>query len=285
VVLASIAFWFEPRSMVVSEFEVTTSAWPADTKPLRVVLLSDIHVDDIHMPPERVRSIAARINALNPDVILLAGDYVGGHGLQAGPPEAARTRRSARDNQLHEDGLRVLGDLDAPLGVIAVMGNHDCWWDCVRVREILSQTSLQLLENRAVRLNRAQGDVWIIGIEDGQTQKPDFQRASLDVPQGVATIVLAHNPGLFDWDSNHMPLQLSGHSHAGQVRFPLIGAPVRITRHTEDTADGWTADGERLLIVTRGLGASGLPVRFGAAPQIMVLTIKPGSHSIVKPLN
>ncbi|ESQ80983.1 metallophosphoesterase [Asticcacaulis sp. YBE204] len=282
-ILAAIAFWFEPRSLVVSEFEVTTSGWPADTAPLRVVLISDVHVDGVHMPPDRIRRIAERVRALNPDVILLAGDYVGGHGLQAGPPKAARALRSAHDNELHEEGLAALGDFGAPLGVYAVMGNHDCWWDCDRVREILSKTRIQFLENRAVKIPRANGDVWIVGIEDGQTQNPDFQLASAHVPKGAATIALAHNPGLFDWDSNHMPLQLSGHSHAGQVRFPLIGAPVRITRHTEDTADGWTSKGERLLIVTRGLGESGLPVRFGAAPQIMLLTIRPGKTSTVKP--
>lgn len=283
-VMAVIGFWSEPRSLVVSEFEVITSGWPQDTAPLRVAVLSDIHVDAVHMPPERVHHIAEQVRALRPDVILLAGDYVGGHGLEAGPPRAARSRRSTQDNALHEEGLRALDDLNAPFGVYAVMGNHDCWWDCQRVREILADTRIHFLENQAARVVRPGGDVWIAGLEDGQTQRPDFQRATKTISQGAATIALVHNPGLFDWASNVLPLQISGHSHAGQVRFPLIGAPVRVTRHTEDTADGWTSAGERLLIVTRGLGESGLPVRFGAPPQIMLLTIRPGQHSMVKPV-
>ncbi len=283
-VMAVIGFWFEPRSLVVSEFEVITSGWPRSTAPLRVAVLSDVHVDAVHMPPERVRRIAEQVRALRPDVILLAGDYVGGHGLEAGPPRAARSRRSKEDNALHEEGLRALGDLNAPLGVYAVMGNHDCWWDCQRVREILADTRIHFLENQAARVVRPGGDVWIAGLEDGQTQRPDFQMATKTIPQGAASIALVHNPGLFDWASNALPLQISGHSHAGQVRFPLIGAPIRITRHTEDTADGWTSAGERLLIVTRGLGESGLPVRFGAPPQIMLLTIRPGQYSMVKPV-
>ncbi|MFP1130526.1 metallophosphoesterase [Asticcacaulis sp. W401b] len=249
-----------------------------------MAVLSDIHVDALHMPPERVRRIAEQVRALRPDVILLAGDYVGGHGLEAGPPRAARSRRSTQDNALHEEGLRALDDLNAPLGVYAVMGNHDCWWDCQRVREILADTRIHFLENQAARVIRPGGDVWIAGLEDGQTQRPDFQMATKTIPQGAATIALVHNPGLFDWASNVLPLQISGHSHVGQVRFPLIGAPVRVTRHTEDTADGWTSAGERLLIVTRGLGESGMPVRFGAPPQIMLLTISPGQHSMVKPV-
>lgn len=283
-IMAVVGFWFEPRSLVVSEFEVITSGWPQDTAPLRVAVLSDIHVDAVHMPPERVRRIAEQVRALRPDVILLAGDYVGGYGLEAGPPGAARSRRSTQDNALHEDGLRALADLNAPLGVYAVMGNHDCWWDCRRVREILADTRIHVLENQAARVVRPGGNVWIAGIEDGQTQRPDFQTATKTVPQGAASIALVHNPELFDWESNGLPLQISGHSHAGQVRFPLIGAPVRVTRHTEDTVDGWSSAGERLLIVTRGLGESGLPVRFGAPPQIMLLTIKPGRHSMVKPV-
>ena len=135
---------------------------------------------------------------------------------------------------------------------------------------------VQLLENRAVRLQRPGGDVWIEGVEDGQTQRPDFAATAAQVPAGTASLVMVHNPGLFDWASNHATLQLSGHTHAGQVRLPLIGAVVRMSKHTEDTAKGWTIIDNRILVVTRGLGESGLPVRFGAPPQIMVLTIHPG---------
>jgi predicted MPP superfamily phosphohydrolase len=75
---------------------------------------------------------------------------------------------------------------------------------------------------------------------------------------------------------------LSGHTHAGQVRFPIIGSIARMSRHTEDTADGWFIKDDRTLIVTRGLGTSGLPVRFMAPPQIMLLTISPGKEPQVK---
>ncbi|ESQ75762.1 hypothetical protein [Asticcacaulis sp. AC402] len=180
IAMAADAFWFEPRSTVVSEFNVEVPAWPGNTETLQVVQLSDIHVDDVHMPPERVRDIAKRVEGRKPDVILLTGDYIGGDVLKGRKEFGARPLRSP--------------------------------------------------ENVAL-------------------------------PAGAATLTLTHN--------------------AGQVRLPLIGAPVRVVRHTEDTADGYEVINNRILIVTRGLGSSGLPVRFGAPPQIMVLNIKPGTTAKV----
>ncbi len=270
------ALWFEPESTIVTALDVAVPSWPANTRPLRVVLLADFHVGGWHMPPARVRAIAAQVATLHPDAVLLAGDYIGGDGLRRGD---ARLRSHRPDEAIEDEGLRALGAFTALDGVYAVMGNHDGYWDDDRVRAILKPTGVHMLENKAVNVH----DVWIEGIEDGQTQKPDFAAAARDVPQGAASLVLVHNPGLFDWSSNHAALQLSGHTHAGQVRLPLIGAVVRMSRHTEDTAKGWTIIGNRILIVTRGLGESGLPIRFGAPPQIMVLTLHPGPVAKVTP--
>jgi len=282
--LAADAFWFEPRSLTVTELDVQVPDWPATTAPLRVVLLSDFHVDNVHMPPDRVREIARRVTDLHPDVVLLAGDYIGGDVFKGRREFGARPMRSPKEIALDEDGLRALGAFDAPLGVYAVMGNHDCWWDCDRTRDVLAQTRIHFLENQAARLARPGGDVWILGVEDGQTQDPDFTATEAQAPAGAAVLSLTHNPGLFDWQSNHTPIQLSGHSHAGQVRLPFIGSIVRVCRHTEDTAKGWTIENGRILIVTRGLGSSGIPVRFGAPPQIMVLNLRPGPVAAVKAL-
>lgn len=270
------AFWGEPQEFTVRRFEVQSPAWPASAPPLRIALLSDIHVDEFHMPPDRVRRVAAQVAALEPDMVVLAGDYVGGHGIRSGPEFGGRSHRSAQENALDEEGLRALGAFNAPLGVYAVMGNHDCWWDCARVREIIGETGITFLENRAVEVAHGAGSFWIAGAEDGLTQQPDFAAALAAVPEGAPSIVAVHNPGLFDWDGNTAFLQLSGHSHAGQVRFPLIGAPVRMSRYTEETADGGMIRGSRILMVTHGVGEVGLPVRFGAPPEVMLITVVSG---------
>ncbi|ESQ89974.1 metallophosphoesterase [Asticcacaulis benevestitus] len=283
--MAVVGFWVEPQSLTMKSLKVQTSRWPKTTDPITIVLLSDIHVDSLHMPPKRVRDIVKRVNAMHPDIVLLAGDYIGGDYWNTGPVRGVRKLRSDADNLLEEDGLRALDGFDAPLGVYAVMGNHDCWWSCERIRQVLGKTRVRLLENKAFRVKRAGGDIWIIGLEDEQSQRPDFSLAATGVPVNAATIVVEHNPSLFDSSSNNFPIQMSGHTHAGQVRFPFIGALFHVSRHSEDTSDGYEVIGDRILIVSRGLGESGLPVRFGAAPQIMLLSVTPGAKSTVTVLN
>lgn len=224
-----------------------------------------------------MREVAALVAALQPDIVVLAGDYVGGHGIRSGPEFGGRAHRSARENALDEEGLRALGAFRAPLGVYAVMGNHDCWWDCARVREIMRETGINFLENRAVEVRHGDTSFWIAGAEDGQTQTPDFVATLAAVPEGAPSIVAVHNPGLFDWNGNTAFLQLSGHSHAGQVRLPLIGAPVRMSRYTEETANGGMIRDDRILMVTQGVGEVGLPVRFGAPPEVMLITVTSGA--------
>ncbi len=279
---AAVGFWFEPRSLTLTELDVQVPSWPANTAPLRVVLLSDLHIDEAHMTPERVRDIARRVKALNPDVVLLAGDYIGGNVFKGRKEFGARPMRSAKEIALDEEGLRTLGAFEARYGTYAIMGNHDCWWDCDTVRQVLATTPVHFLENQAARIERPEGDVWIAGIEDGQTQTPDFPATAAQIPPGAATLTLTHNPGLFDWESDHAPILLAGHTHAGQVRLPLIGSIVQVSRHTEDTADGFEVINGRILIVSRGLGSSGIPVRFNCPPQIMLLTIHPGPVAEVK---
>lgn len=252
VLLGYLSFWAEPRSLTLTSIRVEATNWPVDRPSSRIILVSDIHVDRMHMPPTRVRALVTTLNGLSPDLIILAGDYVGGLGLNSGPPRAARARRSPADNAVQESGLRALSALRARDGVFAVLGNHDCWWDCSRVRGLLSQGGVTVLENASAQ---ARG-IWIIGLEDGQTQSPDFKLASRDVPEGVPAILVAHNPGLFDWTENRFPLMLAG--------------------HTEDTHDGPLVRDGRVLIVSRGLGETGLPVRLLAPPEIVLLEMRRG---------
>ena len=277
--MAAVAFWFEPQSLTLTQLDVQAPAWPATTAPLRVALLSDIHTDPLHMTPARVRDIVRRVNALHPDIVLLAGDYVGGDWLVA-----HRERRdSVRNNQRLEEGLNAITGFTAPLGVYAVLGNHDCWWNCAHVATILTASGIHVLDNQAEKIDRPGGAVWIIGMADNMTQTPDFTTALQGVPEGAATITLIHEPDPFAWaPAPAGNLQLSGHTHGGQVRFPLIGAPIRNSPYQEPAVKGWVLDGNRILVVTRGLGESGIPVRFNAPPQIMLLTIHPGPTAQVQ---
>lgn len=285
-VLAWIAFWQEPRSTTLASLEVAAPAWPADVEPVRVVFLSDIHVDGAHTGRARVAALVQAVNLLEPDVILLGGDYIGGMLWQAGPMGAPRAKRSAVSTARDEAALAELSRLQARYGVFAVIGNHDCWWDCVRMREILEDAGIVVLSNEAREVARPGAhSFWIAGIADGQTQSPQFEQAASQVPEGAAVLMVMHNAGLFDWEQDRFPVQFAGHTHAGQVRFPLIGAPVRMSRHTEDTADGFTIENGRVLIVSHGFGEVGLPVRFGAPPQIMIVRLGHGETLRVQRLS
>lgn len=284
--LAWMAFWEEPRLTSLTTLSVATPAWPENVAPVRVVFLSDIHVDAAHMQRERVARVAQAVSLLNPDIILLGGDYIGGMGFGAGPEGSARRRRSAADNRRDEQALAAFAGFRARYGVYAVIGNHDCWWDCARMRAILEAAGVTVLSNEAREIARpGAASFWIAGAADADIQRPDFDRAAALIPAGAASLLVMHDAGLFDWDTNHFPIQFAGHTHAGQVRFPLIGAPVRMSRHTEDTADGFTMEDGRVLIVSRGLGAVGLPVRFAAPPQIMFVEIRHGAAPSVERLS
>ncbi|MGH6949591.1 MAG: metallophosphoesterase [Vitreimonas sp.] len=284
--LAWVAFWEEPRSTSLTALSVETPAWPAGVAPVRVVFLSDIHVDGAHMPRERVARIAETASLLDPDIVLLGGDFIGGMGFGAGPSGSARIRRSAAENSRDERALAALGAMRARYGVFAAIGNHDCWWDCQRMRAILEAAGVTVLSNEAREIVRpGQASVWIAGVADADIQSPDFERVHAQIPEGAAALLVMHDAGLFDWEVNRFPVQFAGHTHAGQVRFPFIGAPARMSRHTEDTADGFTIEGGRIFIVSRGMGTVGLPVRFGAAPQIMLVRVQRGVAAAVRKLS
>jgi uncharacterized protein len=282
-ILALQAFWLEPRSLTVREIVVESPRWRG--APLRVAMLSDIHGDAFHMPLRRIKSLPASVSALDPDIILLGGDYVGGHFDKSGPRGSARENRNDAENAFETDAILSLSEFQAPLGVYAVMGNHDCWWDCDEVRRLFGRTSIKFLENKAAEVKRPDGSFWVVGIEDGQTQNADFAAALRDVPVNADVLTLVHNPGLFRWPSNESAFQFSGHSHGGQVRFPIIGAPVRMSRYTEETVNQPYVQDGRVLIVTTGVGEIGLPVRFGVPPEILLVTLKNGdaARTNVKP--
>ncbi len=112
---------------------------------------------------------------------------------------------------------------------------------------------------------------------DKQTQDPDFDAVSRAVPAGAPVLLLMHNPKLFDREGDHFPIQFAGHTHGGQVRFPIIGAPLQIERAGgRSWPEGVLVEGGRVLIISRGLGESGLPVRFGEPPEIMLVEIRHG---------
>lgn len=273
--LGGYAFAVEPRfRLVVTEWDLATPKWPHDV-PLRMVLLADIHACDPWMPAERVRAIVKEANALQGDIVLLLGDYVAGlhHFKTANVP-------------MREWGA-ALSELSAPLGVHAVLGNHDWWSNPEGVERTLQSAGIAVYRNRAKKFT-VPAPFWIAGT-DSMLARPlgrgrfagrnDLPGTLAQLSDEAPAILMAHEPDLFASVPDRIVVTLSGHTHGGQVRLPIFGRPVVPSAYGQRFAYGHVREEGRDLVVSAGLGCSVLPVRFAVPPEIAVVTLR-GAPSV-----
>jgi hypothetical protein len=254
--LALRAFWIEPAQLVVTRASTT---WRGPT--LKVALLSDLHIGAPHVGIEKLRRVVEMVNAESPDVVLLAGDFVT-RGVLGG--------RLVEPEPIAQE----LKHLRAPLGVVSVLGNHDWWYDGDRVIRAFRAAGIRVLENDAARVESAAGPLWFAGLSDEWTQHDDWEAMLRNVSDEAPLIALTHNPDVFLSMPPRVDLLLAGHTHGGQVRFPLIGAPIVPSRYGQRFARGWIEESGRSMYVTSGIGTSILPVRFGVPPEIVILDLR-----------
>jgi uncharacterized protein len=167
-----------------------------------------------------------------------------------------------------------LRGLRAPLGVYAVLGNHDWWFDGPRVTRAFEGVGIRVLENDAARVERNGRSLWLAGLADLWTRKPDVSRALTGVTDDGPVIVFTHNPDLFPQVPPRAALTLAGHTHGGQVCLPLLGRPVVPSEFGQRYADGHVVEGGRHLFVSSGVGTSIIPVRFRVPPEVVILTLR-----------
>ncbi len=275
------AFGIEPRFRLgVQQYALTPPNWPEGLH-LRVAVIADLHAGEPYMPPSRIETIVARTNALGADVVVLLGDYAAGHRWQTRMVPA-------------REWATLLAGLKAPLGVHAVLGNHD-WWDDHGVQERgrgpvigrleLERAGVPVYENDAVRLVKDGRAFWLAGLGDQlaflagkigrwkQFRGVDDLAGTLGkITDDAPVILMAHEPDIFPKVPGRVALTLSGHTHGGQVR--LLGySPVVPSRFGNRYAYGHVVEEGRHLIVSGGLGCSILPVRFGVPPEIVLVEL------------
>ncbi len=276
--LGTYSFGIEPFFRFNTTYRPQLPGWPEGLK-LKVAVLADIHACNPWMGLSRIRNIVDVTNALEADVILLLGDYVAGTTLvtsQVTSPQWAE----------------VLAGLKAPLGVFAVMGNHD-WWDDfgaqrrghgpVIASQALTSNGIYVLENDAIRLEKNGAPFWIAGLGDqlAFTRRSrykvwkgidDLDGTLAKVTDDAPIILMAHEPDIFPKVPDRFSLTLSGHTHGGQVN--LFGwTPLVPSRFGSRFVYGHIVEEGRHLIVSAGLGNSILPVRFMRPPEIVVLDL------------
>ena len=256
--LAAYGAWYEPRRLVVREFDLALPAWPERLSGLRAAVMSDLHAGVPYVGVEKIRRVVDTMNALAPDVHLLLGDYLDASQVLQKPiaPEIV---------------ARELARLESRLGTVAVIGNHDWRKTGDRMWRALDAEGITVLENRAVNL---QGEFWVAGLADMRHRRPNVHRALHDVPPEDAVIVLSHDPDLFPRIPKRVALTLSGHLHGGQVAIPLIRRPLMPSHYGERYARGHVVEHGRHLLVSSGVGTSGIPVRFLAPPEVIDLTLR-----------
>jgi len=261
VAVVAWSTWIEPRRLVVRHPELELPHWPASLDGLRVALVSDLHAGAPHVDERRVEHIAEVVSAERADLVCLLGDFIDWKVSFARPfaPEAVAA---------------PLGALPAPLGVLAVLGNHDWRTDGPRVAAALRDAGATVLENESVLLGDGERRLWVAGVEDPSTRTPDVGAAVGGVPEGEPLIVLSHDPDLFPAIPANAALTLSGHTHGGQINLPPLRRHVIPSIFGDRYARGHVVEHGRHLYVTSGVGTSSHPVRLGRPPEIVVLTLR-----------
>jgi uncharacterized protein len=274
VAFSSYAFAIEPGFRVaIRRWPVRLPQWPRTAPRLRIAALSDIHAVEPWMSAERIASVASITMEQKPDLIVLLGDYV----------TSMRPHFRGRIVPIAE-WATALGSLRAPLGVHAILGNHDWWTDPRGVSKGLENVGIPVMENRAIKITQRGYSFWLAGLGDqlaygrrlvvGQRGVDDLEGVIAQATDDDPLIMMAHEPDIFIRSSPRVALQLSGHTHGGQVRFPLIGAPIVPSAYGQRYAHGHILEDGRHLVVSAGLGVSGLPVRFLVPPEITIVDVE-----------
>jgi predicted MPP superfamily phosphohydrolase len=265
VLLLLAAAWcsvIEPRWVARREIEHAVPRWQGPPG-LKVAVASDWHFSKRPfmgvMTLSRARAIVGEINAARPDVILLPGDFIGDSDYL---PDRAATPE--------EEIAAVLGELRAPLGVFAVLGNHDWWHDGPKFAAALRARGIQVLENEAVPIDAG---LWVAGIGDHFTDHSKPREALAKVPARAQALVFMHDPASLLELPPVEGLVVAGHTHGGQVRIPFYGALYVPGAAPREWSYGWVDHGAHRMYVTSGLGVSILPLRFNIRPEWVLFRI------------
>lgn len=235
----------------VTEYNFQSPHWPKNYPPLTIAFLTDLHVGCQSVGFDELRKIVDQVNAMNCDIILLGGDYLTSKDIKPWQPYYDPEPIAA-----------VLAPLDAPLGVFSVLGNHDWYNDGPGVWKALQRQGIQVLENKPVFIPYGRGGFWVVGLADHLTRVPQYKKTMRRAYGGHPKIVLSHDPITFEDMPDNAMLQLSGHTHGGQVTVPFIGPMVSPTPGTPmDWFYGMVEKEGRHMIVSSGVGTSRLPIK------------------------
>lgn len=252
------ARFIEPFNYEITYTEIPIRDLPTEFDGFRLVQITDLHHSRI-VPLEEIARVIDLVRGLDGEMIVLTGDYT-----------------TARRRYI-EPCAELLRELSAPEGVWAVLGNHDHYTDPELTARALARAKINVLNNANTLIRRKTATLQLIGIDDWSWGATDWARAFKGVDRVRPLILLSHQPRVFDMEETRgVSLILSGHTHGGQVSFPLIGAPARFAQEFRYIAGLYERNGTKMY-VSRGTGMVGIPVRIGARPEISVISLRRGT--------
>jgi hypothetical protein len=264
----SLTLLYLARRILVIRDEIEVDDLPPDLDGLRVIFMTDIHAGPL-FPKGPMGKLVELVNELEPDLILLGGDNVGGRvsGADVFYPEAAR--------------------MEARFGKYGVLGNHDVWEGEGEARAGHEAAGITLLENSNVRVDAGAREIVVAGLEDLYTGVPEIGKAAEGIREGDVAILISHNPDAFAEQFEATPglwdLAMAGHTHGGQIS--LFGFGIFVPSiHGQRYRTSWRVEHDVPVLVSNGVGTVGAPIRFQAPPEVHVITLHSKGLGTGKPL-
>jgi predicted MPP superfamily phosphohydrolase len=262
--LAGESTLIEPNRPRIVRQEIPLRRWPTRMDGFTIALLSDFHYDPC-FSVHPLRSSISMVNDLCPDLIVLTGDFVS---------EPILRRHRVQAASAAEPCAQLLRQMRAPHGLWAVLGNHDAVTDPNLVTNSLRRQGIQVLINQSIPIERNGARVWLGGVDDPLERSADLNATLHNIPSDESVVLMAHEPDCADQVARYpVDLQLSGHTHGGQVRLPFI-PPLYLPPMGRKYIWGWYNIGGLALYVNRGLGTVNLPIRMNCPPEITFLTLR-----------
>lgn len=260
------ARYIEPKTLSVSHHTIYSPLIQKGLTGIKLVQFSDLHLG-YQYSLSQLSNVVNRINAEQPDIVCFTGDLV----------DDLQTYKQS------EHISPILQTIQAPLGKFSIYGNHDHGgYGTQLYSAIMKQAGFQMLQNQEMRIRLIDGsELSIFGIDDMLLGRPEIERTLQNALPDIYTIVLVHEPDIAPLLANYpVNLQLSGHSHGGQIQIPLVG-PIVTPPLAQEYIEGFYTvvkqeERELTVYVNRGLGTTRIPFRFLAKPEITVFTLEHG---------
>ena len=259
--------YLESYNLQLSKIEIPLHRLPHQFDGFTIVQLSDFHYEE-EFSAIPIRRSVDLVNSLHPDLVVFTGDFVTAPMFRFGRHAALVAANAVFPC------AAVLSGIKAPMGSFAILGNHDAYSNPALVATGLRSHGIPLLKNSCVPIERDGARFWLAGIDDALEGQPDLGAAIKKIPQGEPIILLAHEPDFADEAAlTPVDLQLSGHSHGGQIWIPGIGAPW-LPSLARNYPRGFYKIENMVLYTNIGIGTIRAPIRINCIPEVTHITLR-----------